>query len=130
MSPRYTEQENELLKTDKTDEELAEILHRSIKGIQQQRRRITGRSINYERFKELDGTAAMWNTQNIHEYRDSLQIGDIVTVRVKELSTSESCRTHEESARIVTKYPDVVCTDKGVFQYKEILKWSLGGDFE
>lgn len=129
MKPRYTEEECELLKSDKTDEELAEILHRSIKGIKQQRYRVCGKNKRYERFSQLDNTATTWNKENIKRFSDSLSIGQTVTVRVKYYSTSESDKTHEEKAKILKKYPDVCMTDKGTFQYKELLRWKIGGDF-
>lgn len=122
----WSEKDLELFEQGYSDQEIHKITGRSYHAIKQERRHRDYANREIEFWDALD----TWNKENIDKYRKSLNKGDEVKIKRKVFKgATDSTTTIDDKAIVMEVYPEIVVTNKGHYQVKELLRWRIGGDF-
>lgn len=125
-SGHWKEEDLMLFEQGYSNQEIHKMTGRSYNAIKQERRHRDYLNREVQFWDVLD----TWHKKNLERYRKSLHKGDEVKViRKVYKGASDATVKIEDKAIVMEVYPDIVVTNKGHFQIKELLRWRIGGDF-
>jgi len=67
----------------------------------------------------------MIKVETVYKYRDQVKVGNKVTVCRTSVNKMNMCeRILSTTATVLSKYPYIVMTDKGVYRWADIFLWN------